>query len=523
MGIPSYFSYILKNHANILRGLYDLKKEGVLFHHLFMDCNSIIYESYHECCKTMVSIPDEAAFEYGLCDKVICKIEKYVETIQPSKTVFIAFDGVAPFAKMEQQRTRRHKTCFLSTLSANKTDLGWNTSKITPGTDFMRLLSERITSHFAPKKRSNKTVKVIVSTSNDPGEGEHKMFQAIRDMKGVSEENAAIYGLDSDLIMLSVFHAAMFKRLFIFRETPAFGILGEGKTESMCYMDMHLFCQSILTEMTGEQNACVTNVRIYDYIFMCFFLGNDFLPHFPALNIRTHGIDILMTTYRKYMGDRGFINDDKTIDWSRVSIFIGELAKMEHGLIISEYEAREKWAKYKWPAVTDEEKDWAFQNTPVIYRQEELYIHPASSGWEMRYYKTLFHGCEVFSKDSICSNYLEGLEWVFTYYTKGCVDWRWKYNYHYPPLLGDLCRNVPVASHRYFSKCRTEPFLPDAQLAYVLPKAHHHLLSDTMREKIVHQYEDCYPDRPIFQWTFCRYFWESHVVLPPIPIEQLSV
>ena len=42
--------------------------------------------------------------------------------------------------------------------------------------------------------------------------------------------------------------------------------------------------------------------RITDYIFMCFLLGNDFMPHFPALNIRTVGIDILLNVYRETLG-----------------------------------------------------------------------------------------------------------------------------------------------------------------------------------------------------------------------------
>jgi 5'-3' exonuclease len=48
--------------------------------------------------------------------------------------VFVAFDGVAPLAKMKQQKQRRYKSYLLRTLLKKKT---WNTNAITPGTPFM--------------------------------------------------------------------------------------------------------------------------------------------------------------------------------------------------------------------------------------------------------------------------------------------------------------------------------------------------------------------------------------------------
>ena len=84
-----------------------------------------------------------------------------------------------------------------------------------------RILSKKINYEFTLKEKQLGVKKIIVSTSQEPGEGEHKLFDYLR-KNDLTNDNIALYGLDSDLIMLSIFHMNYCNNIYNFREAPEF-------------------------------------------------------------------------------------------------------------------------------------------------------------------------------------------------------------------------------------------------------------------------------------------------------------
>lgn len=159
--------------------------------------------------------------------------------IKPKKLFFMAVDGVAPRAKMNQQRSRRFRTAkeakeirekaeqkgeklpdekaFDSNCITPGTLYAFISSncepicKYRPGTPFMARLSDQLR-YFINKKITEdsnwRNVQVVLSGHEVPGEGEHKIMEYIRLSRAQKDYNPNIrhclYGLDADLIMLGL-------------------------------------------------------------------------------------------------------------------------------------------------------------------------------------------------------------------------------------------------------------------------------------------------------------------------------
>ena len=534
MGIPNYFSHIVKNYPAIIK---KYNKTLLRVDNLYLDCNSIIYDAYSKM--KFDSLTESVAI--SIIRTVISKIEYYIKTIVPSKTVIIAFDGVAPVAKLEQQRARRYKSGYQNKISRalfkKEKDDPWNTTAITPGTKFMAELNAMVGEHFGKQNPTSllSVENIIVSGSNKAGEGEHKLFDYIRQKpEKHANEVTVIYGLDADLIMLSINHLPICSQIYLFRETPQFiGSIDSNLEPDADYLlDIPLLTKAIIAHMnndadlTEEQKMSASQKnKVYDYIFIGFFLGNDFMPHFPAINIRTGGVDKMLNAYRATIDTNENLCDGKTIYWHNVRKVIKFLADSEEDYIISEHKSRNSKERREMPQNSPEEKIKRFDSTPIYEREIEKYINPVKPYWQSRYYRALF-GIKTDTnedqKKDIATNYLQGLEWTMKYYTSGCPDWRWRYKYNYPPLLTDLIKHVPVFGCEFVPVKQPAPVAELVQLCYVLPRDNLDLLPPKLVAKLLSNYDHWYKGNCDFVWAYCRYFWESHVEMNEIDIDELE-
>ena len=523
MGIPYLFSYIVKNHSNIIR---KLSSNPIKVDNLYLDCNSIIYDAVY---KMGMNVLTENSSNQIIA-KVIETIKEYIYLLKPTNKVIIAFDGVAPVAKLEQQRSRRFKSLYQNSLSRSllkTTDPDpWNTTAITPGTVFMKNLDEKISKEFSNSSLFNLN-EIIISGSNIYGEGEHKIFNYIRENSDEhKDKNTIIYGLDADLIMLSINHLPISPNIYLFRETPEFikSINSELEPNESYILDIPELASIITLDMNnGEENQ--KKNRIYDYIFLCFFLGNDFMPHFPAINIRTGGVDKMLQAYKATIGNTNdVLTDGKTIYWKNVRKVIQFLADNELNYLKQEHKIRDRKEKNRLPDITPEDKLNNFVNLPTYERSIEKFINPYKDNWQQRYYKTLFDiKIDEERCKQICTNYLEGLEWTMKYYTTGCPDWRWCYNYNYPPLLQDLIHYIPFFETQFVENKIDNPVSELVQLCYVMPRQSLQFLPEKLYKYLIKEKLDLYKIDCEFSWAYCKYFWECHPNLPHIDVNDLEI
>jgi len=334
--------------------------------------------------------------------------------------------------------------------------------------------------------------------------------------------------------MLSLNHTKYTKSIYLYRETPHFinSLDSTLDPQHKYLIDINELADQIYYFLTDKtfviQNDSIELYynKISDYIFICFLLGNDFNEHFPAINLRLNGLTVLLDLYREIFGINQHIIKDGDINWSNFKKYIAKLAENEHKFIKDNYRIRDRQAKRFYPENTDEEIEFKFNITPSWERNIEQFINPYEKNWQYRYYYSLFHidiDKDTTTISSICNNYLTTLQWTFYYYSRDCVSWKHSYNYHYPPLLEDLYKNIPYFNSELIITPDKTIIHPHLLLSYVLPKNSLTLIPNAkITNYLLKNYHQHYREDYEFQYAFCKYFWEGHVLFPELDFQEFS-
>ena len=444
MGVPKFFRWLSEGYPKILQRIHTgdsykaqdasgkmdpLGQCGLMppIDHLYIDVNGIL----HGCSHNGLSYSSEDATITN--EQIVSNVATYLDRIicltKPTSLIYLAIDGVAPRAKLNQQRSRRYRAggggddesgsgelsvyeAYLQKHQSNAdhTEHGqlhlvngrligkvqevtpdppplntnvFHSNNITPGTEFfqdlMQLLQVHLIEKLLPKWRSvlssegqdGSKLQIILSGPNVPGEGEHKIMQFLREQRSRNLEHHSslrhcIMGQDGDLILLGL--ATHDPNLLLLREkvrfsdedqkrfvgplsylhNPCFELLHFGILRDYLALEFEAGSFSLANSEGGAADDDDEFNRsgkwdlertIDDLIFLTFFVGNDFLPHLPAMDIGDEGLDFLFAAYceerhnwlSKANGEDPYLtHSGRIVSFQRLEDFLGVLGSHEH-------------------------------------------------------------------------------------------------------------------------------------------------------------------------------------------------
>lgn len=409
MGVPKFFRWLSERYPKInqragfppeqdtcLRHFNELPPSPIIppdplstcglpppIDRLYIDMNGVIHGCSHN--NNSSNEHDVAITQEEIFSNVAYYLDRIVgDIVQPKELLYLSIDGVAPRAKLNQQRSRRYRsgnegeieetiyeahlkslptasnegvpgfdeyTVHPGTSSAsssiqydsNKESLKevepgrftgkfeshaldnkeseskFHHNEITPGTPFFQACTDFLQDYIQQKARDDpkwQHLTIIFSGPNVPGEGEHKIMDFIRRERVRPNYNVntrhCIMGQDGDWIMLGL--ATHEPNLVLLREQVVFDAKKQALLErngiasyihNANFEWLHLGILRDYLSYEFETRQVVPSApydleaTIDDFVFLTFFVGNDFLPHMPALDIADEAFDLLFQIYRK--------------------------------------------------------------------------------------------------------------------------------------------------------------------------------------------------------------------------------
>lgn len=517
MGIPRLFAWLCQYYPQCLIKM----KQGQSFEDLKLDVECYALDNnaiIHPVCQKAHGYgnsdpkksflhrkpkPKSSPHEKQIFSALCRKTDELRKIVNPSKRFIFATDGVACSAKMCQQRQRR----FISAISRDKSQT-FDSNSITTGSEFMNNLSKYVHINIQRQLAENpewRELEVMFSNEKVPGEGEHKIIQY---MKKNSNMSFCVDSPDADLLMLTL--SLPNPKIYIIREN-----IYKNIDCKYFVVDVNMFREIIIKQFRWGSAEHVYNDTqlVYDFILICFMLGNDFLPHIPSLEISNEGLDVLMETYPRIASNHGhLVYRSKTT--RELSLNTKALGQLFYSLAQGENERLLK---------KSQDRSLDFPDTVLA-----SCISSSSRGnildfnkYRRMYYEKKLH--DVVPYD-VCHEYFKGMLFVLRYYIDKIPDYQWFYPFHKSPFFMDMYENIEDFDGEMLFQNR-EPLSSFEQLLAVMPPGSISILPEALRSLVLDEdspIADFYPDKFEIDLDGKKKEWEGQAILSFVDVDRLK-
>jgi 5'-3' exonuclease len=552
MGVPGFFAWLLKQKSlnnKILQTSLNVQPYG-----LYLDANCLFHPQCFKILKLYTSENDISKLEGLMIKQIIAYIEFLIKITNPSNIIYIGVDGVAPLAKIRQQRMRRYKSVVENSIKNNimkqhNIDFNstWSNIVITPGTDFMIKLDKALLEFVSKLKRTYPKFIIKYSSYKEEGEGEHKILQYIKKNYGKEKYYQVIYGLDADLIFLAL--STDMPNIFLLRESSQFKktISKSPKDDSSIEEDMTFVSidetKRLLNEYIQKRISIEYNSDTYkdsplsklshinDFIFICFFLGNDFLPHILSLDIKKNGIEYILNAYIDGLihSETNLIELIKNKDNLITDIKINPIGFERFLQFLSDSEEKffkedllkhmQFYDKRRNFATTPYERDLALHENifnlktydKFAFTNQNVLLSDSKHQYYEHYFKQSSNQEELIK--NISKSYFEMLRWVLEYYFMDCPNWLLQYEFNHAPFISDIYKNIGLNNNNLL---RSKDHLTmHEQLLSVIPPQYSHILPKIVQKNMQNiNISHMFPLTSHIDTLYKEQYWAAQMELP---------
>jgi len=525
MGIPRLFAWLCQYHPQCLIKL----KHGQTFEEcgLNVDCyaldnNAIIHPVCQKAHGYGNSDPKKSFLhrkpkqstpphEKQIFSQLCRKTDELRRIVNPVKRFIFATDGVACLAKMCQQRQRR----FISAKTRDKNQ-SFDSNSITTGSEFMNNLSKYVHINIQRQLADNpewNNLEVMFSNEKVPGEGEHKIIQY---MNKNTDMSFCVDSPDADLLMLTL--SLPNPQIYIIREN-----IYKNIDCKYFVVDVNKFREIIIQQFRwGSSDHIYTDKQlVYDFILICFMLGNDFLPHIPSLEISNEGLDVLMETYPRIATNHGHLvyRSKKT---GELSLNTAALGQLFYSLAQGEKERLLKKSQDR----TLDFPDTVLTSCITENLKEESKENETIPKLDFIKYRKLYYEKKLHDADpyDVCHEYFKGMLFVLRYYIDGIPDYQWFYPFHKSPFFMDMYESVEDFDGEMKFENRG-PLSSFEQLLAVMPPGSVDILPSALKSLVTDNNSDIadfYPDTFEVDLDGKKKEWEGVAILSFVDVKRLK-